>query len=231
MDHFKRIYQENADKYHQMIAAEDTDGNLQKKLEEIVSFIGKRVLDIGSGTGRIPLIMVEKVGFIVCSDLNIPMLTEQCRHRNQTESKWSIVSADNFCLPYRDECADIVTAGWTIGHFIGWYPKDWNERVGLVLREMERVLEPGGVLIIMETMTTGSNKPAPPNKGLAEYYSWLENDWGYQRSVIQTDYQFESVDDAVKLTEFFFGHELSVLIRENQWARLPEWTGIWYKKL
>ena len=44
-----------------------------------------------------------------------------------------------------------------------------------------------------------------------------------------TDYQFASVDEAVARTEFFFGPEMSARIREQGWARLPEWTGVWSK--
>ena len=79
----------------------------------------------------------------------------------------------------------------------------------------------------METMTTGSLTPAPPTPALAEYYAWLENEWGFQRQVIATDYQFASVEQAVEYTAFFFGEELARQIRANGWARLPEWTGVW----
>jgi hypothetical protein len=92
---------------------------------------------------------------------------------------------------------------------------------------MHRVTALGGALIILETLTTGSLTPAPPSEGLAEYYAWLESEWGFARQTISTDYQFASVDEAVAYTEFFFGSELSDRIRECGWARLPEWTGVW----
>ena len=68
-----------------------------------------------------------------------------------------------------------------------------------------------------------------PNAELAEYYDWLEQNWGFRRQTIQTDYHFASVDEAVARTEFFFGPELAARIRELGWARLPEWTGLWSK--
>jgi len=81
----------------------------------------------------------------------------------------------------------------------------------------------------METLTTGGLRPAPPTEGLAEYYAWLENAWGFARQAIRTDYEFASVEEAVARTEFFFGAELTEQIRANGWARLPEWTGVWSK--
>jgi hypothetical protein len=93
---------------------------------------------------------------------------------------------------------------------------------------MRRVTIKGGVLIILETLGTGKLEPAPPVIELAEYYTWLEEVWNFERqAVIRTDYQFANSEQAVRLTEFFFGPELSTLIRNNGWSRLPEWTGLW----
>ena len=55
MDHFQRIYASQASAYHQMIAAEDADGELRAVLAEFAPRPGERLLDLGSGTGRIPL--------------------------------------------------------------------------------------------------------------------------------------------------------------------------------
>jgi hypothetical protein len=95
---------------------------------------------------------------------------------------------------------------------------------------MLRALKPNGALIIIETLTTGSTTPAPPTQGLANYYARLENQWGFSRQQIQTDYQFQDLEEAMELSEFFFGAELAVKVRQNNWIRLPEWTGVWWKK-
>jgi hypothetical protein len=100
-----------------------------------------------------------------------------------------------------------------------------------VLEEMHRLAAPGGALIIMETLGTGSLTPAPPTEALGHYYAWLENDWGFSRQEIRTDYQFASVEEAVAKTKFFFGPELAQRIRQNGWSRLPEWTGVWGKQI
>jgi len=134
-------------------------------------------------------------------------------------------------LPFPSAWAQVVTAGWAIGHLRGWHADEWQTQIGRVLQEMRRVVAPGGVVIIMETLTTGALTPAPPTPGLAEYYAWLENEWGFVRETISTDYQFASVDEAAARSEFFFGPELAEKIRANGWARVPEWTGVWNKQL
>ena len=97
------------------------------------------------------------------------------------------------------------------------------------MSEMLRVLKPGGALIIIETLTTGSTIPASPTKGLARYYDWLETHWGFTRQEISTDYQFADIDEAAELAAFFFGEDLADKVRANHWVRLPEWTGVWGK--
>ena len=231
MDHFIQIYKSQADAYHRAIAAEDVDGNLLPALGNITDLRGTHVLDLGTGTGRLPILLNGLAAQIIGLDLHWNMLQENHRQRRLNTGQWSLVTGDMRVLPFPTVSFDIVMAGWAIGHFTGWYPTDWQKQIGRVLNEMHRVVKPGGAIILLETLTTGSLIPVPPSPGLAAYYQWLENAWGFTRQEIRTDYQFASVEEAVAHTEFFFGPQLSQAIRANHWARLPEWTGIWGKRV
>jgi ubiquinone/menaquinone biosynthesis C-methylase UbiE len=230
-DHFVEIYSGRAADYHRMMLAEDVDGQLLSALRVVAPAAGKRVLDLGSGTGRLPLLLADEAASFVALDLHAAMLREQQAQQQAAGGNWGLVQGDMRQLPFPAGSADIVLAGWAIGHLRGWYADDWETQIGRVLREMERVSPPDGALVIMETLTTGSLTPAPPTAGLAEYYAWLENEWGFKRQTIATDYVFESVEAAAAQTEFFFGADLARLIRQNGWARLPEWTGMWSKRV
>jgi SAM-dependent methyltransferase len=229
MDHFVKIYTQRAAAYHRMIVPEDVDGNLVPTLERIAPFAGKRVLDLGTGTGRLPLLVGHRTKQIVGLDLHEDMLREHLTQKEQRSGLWGVVQGDMRRLPFPTNWADVVTAGWAIGHFTGWYGDKWPPQIGTVLEEMHRVVAPAGALIIIETLTTGGLEPAPPTRALADYYRLLENDWGFTRQQIRTDFQFGSVDEAVARTEFFFGSELARTVRDKAWARLPEWTGVWGK--
>jgi ubiquinone/menaquinone biosynthesis C-methylase UbiE len=242
VDHFRYIYTHNAQEYHQMIAPEDTDGNLLPALLRVDPLAGERILDLGGGTGRIPLLLAPLNPQIVSLDLHRAMLLEQSRQRALARQRsltrqralasgaWSLVQADMRWLPIQTGWAGVVIAGWAVGHMRSWYWQDWQEQIGRVLAEMQRAVRPGGALIILETLTTGSLLPAPPTIELAEYYAWLEKQWGFTRDTIATDFQFESIDQAVEYTQFFFGPKLAAEIRSNGWSRLPEWTGVWSKR-
>jgi ubiquinone/menaquinone biosynthesis C-methylase UbiE len=229
MDHFIEIYSSRADSYHTMIEPEDVDGNLLPALKRVTPLAGKRILDLGSGTGRLPLLLAQGAAQMVCLDLHGAMAAEQWRQRQARGGQWGLLQADMRLLPLASAAFEVVLAGWAMGHFVGWYGSAWQTEMSRVLREVDRVLVPGGAVIIIETLSTGSLTPAAPTEGLARYYNWLEKEWGFARQQVQTDYQFASVEEAVAKTEFFFGSELADLVHANNWARLPEWTGVWGK--
>lgn len=231
MDHFRHIYTTQAAAYHRLIAAEDVDQNLTKTLKALATFGGKRVLDLGTGTGRLPLLFAHEAQTWVGVDLHWDMVRENATQRQAQPGQWSLAQADMRALPLPARWAEVVTAGWALGHFVGWYGADWQTEATRVLQEMTRVAAPGGTILILETLGTGSLTPAPPHAGLAQYYAWLETTWGFTRHTVATDYQFTDVAEAVQVTEFFFGAELAAKIRANGWARVPEWTGVWVKVL
>lgn len=230
IDHFREIYQTQADAYHRMISSEDVDGNILPALEKITLLEGKDILDLGSGTGRLSILLHETVRSIHALDIHFPMLEENRTQRAAVGESWEIIQGDMQDLPAAAGSYDIVIAGWAIGHLRFWFDTNWRDIIGRVVSEMARVTRPGGTLIILETLGTGFNSPTPPAPELAEYYYWLEAKNGFSRSEIQTDYLFIDIDQAVESTEFFFGKDLSRQIIEKKWRRLPEWTGIWAKK-
>ena len=228
-DHFRNIYSSRASDYHRLIAPEDADGHLARTLRRLIP-PGQRILDLGTGTGRLPLLLARDAKQMVGLDLHGDMLRENAAQRSLSIAHWSLVQGDMRALPFPTAWAQVVTAGWAIGHLRGWHPDDWQTQISRVLKEMRRIAAPGGVIVILETLTTGSLTPAPPTEGLAQYYAWLESEWGFTRETLSTDYQFANVDEAVERSEFFFGAEMAEKIRANGWARLPEWTGIWSKR-
>ena len=171
MNHFINIYTNHAATYHQMIAPEDVEGNLLPAIERVTPVKGKRVLDLGTGTGRLPLLFASQTRQMVGLDLHAAMLQEQQKQRAQQRGIWGLVQGEMRFLPFPSGWAEVVTAGWAIGHFTGWYADTWQIQAGRVLREMHRLAAPQGVLVIIETLTTGSLTPVPPNETLAQYYT------------------------------------------------------------
>lgn len=239
MTDFKQIYAAQAARYEQMVAREDYEGHILPALGGIRPFTHQTVIELGAGTGRLTRLLAPHVRRIIALDIS-PHMLDVAREKldlagfhatgdRQPARSVELVAADNRHLPIAGQTADIAIAGWSLGHFVGWYAADWRVQIGQALAEMRRVLRPGGVIIILETLGTGRETPQPPHEGLAAYYAWLENENGFSHTWIRTDYRFASVDEADALTRFFFGDNLADRIRRDNLTILPECTGIWWR--
>lgn len=231
MPTFADIYALHADAYHALIEREDYRGHLLPALARIAPLEGARVVEFGAGTGRLTRLLAPLAQRIRAYDASAPMLrVAAAQLRVSGVANWELGVADNKRLPVEAGAADIALAGWTFGHALDWFADAWRDEVGASVDEMARVLRPGGTAIIIETMTTGSETPGPPSEGLATYYRWLETERGFSSTTIRTDYRFESLEEADRLTRFFFGDELADRVRRENWVILPESTGIWWRQ-
>jgi ubiquinone/menaquinone biosynthesis C-methylase UbiE len=164
---------------------------------------------------------------LLAFDVHLAMLRQHQLERRRVGGQWCVARADALSLPVRSVSADLAVAAWVFGHFVGWYPGDWQARIDRALDEMRRVLKPDGKLVIVETLTTGAYSPAPPTRELAEYYDWLGARHGFECDCIRTDYQFSDASEAKARLGFFFGEALSDKVTQHGWRRVPEWTGVW----
>ncbi len=187
------------------------------------------VVELGAGTGRLTCLLAPLVNTIQAFDAARPMLNVAAAKLARIGLRnGSVKVADNRRLPLPNRVADVSIAGWSLGHFTGWYAATWRDEIGRALAEMKRVLRPGGTAIILETLGTGSETPHPPTPDLAAYYAWLEQTYGFTATWLRTDFQFASLVEAADLSRFFFGDELARRVVEQNWVILPECTGLWW---
>lgn len=236
MEHAE-IYARHAAEYDELVRAEDCDGNLLPAIAELCPLEGAKVVEVGAGTGRIARQLAPRLRRYVGTDREEAMLAIARAHFTALaergalpeELDWTFTRCDARELTVASGWADLAIAGWVFGHLREWMPEGWQDEVGKALAELRRVLRPGGTALIIETLGTGATEPAPPTEGLAEYYAWLEAQ-GFIRTAIRTDYQFNSVGEAARVTGFFFGEAFAARVRQQGWARIPECTGLWSRR-
>lgn len=106
----------------------------------------KRILDAGCGNGRYTkniLRWADGDAFITGFDLSQSMLRRARRHLKNP--RVSFLAADVTRLPYPDGWFDCVVCGWMLEHLPDPAPG---------LRELARVLQPGGKMLLMVTEDT-----------------------------------------------------------------------------
>lgn len=102
---------------------------------------GKKILDIGCGTGRLSSALSKAGAIVTGIDINKEFIS-YCSHRfKRSNTKFKLGDARN--LPFKDSAFDIVLYAW--GENLG-------EDTSKALRESKRVLKPKGKIILIDEM-------------------------------------------------------------------------------
>jgi demethylmenaquinone methyltransferase / 2-methoxy-6-polyprenyl-1,4-benzoquinol methylase len=122
---------------------------------------GQQVLDIAGGTGDLALAFAPKVGAsgrVVHTDINEAMLLEGRNRLLDAGVNLPTLVCDAEHLPFADAHFDVVTVAFGLRNMTH---KD------AALREMNRVLKPGGKLLVLEF-----SKVARPLEKIYDWYSF-----------------------------------------------------------
>ncbi|WP_130835812.1 class I SAM-dependent methyltransferase [[Erwinia] mediterraneensis] len=105
------------------------------------------VLDVGCGAGHVSFLAAGKVAQVTAYDLSDKMLTV-VREAAAARGLTNITTCQGYAekLPFADASFDVVISRYSAHH--------WHD-VGLALREIRRVLKPGGRFILMDIASTG----------------------------------------------------------------------------
>ncbi len=136
-----------------------------------------QALAVGERGGGLSLWLAAKGFEVVCTDLHpFPPTTRALHERCAVAHRITYEQADVKELPYRDGIFDVVTWKSVIGALGS------KEEQALAIREMHRVLKPGGVLLFAEN-TLGT----PLHRALRKHFVAWENYWRYLHPVHDRD--------------------------------------------
>jgi len=229
-DQQREIYQSDAERYEALVSREDYQGNIPRALDEMINADGLDIVDLGAGTGRLTMLLAPRARFISSFDISDHMLdVTRSKLTTLDMNNWHVEVADHRSVPLADDSVDLVVSGWSVSYLAVWNPDSWRAELEKWLEEMKRILRPNSYIVLFESLGTGNESPIRlPH--LESYYPWLD-EMGFQNKWIRTDYQFESLDEAVELAGFFFGEEMAEQVRAGRNVILPECTGVWWKKI
>jgi len=229
MPEMYEIYEKHLSQYHELICAEDYQGNLWPALQKAIDWRNLAVIEGGVGTGRLTSLYIEQVASSVCCDRSQPMLDFAEKLHSGYKNKLRFVRANNEDLPALDGRFDLFIEGWSFGHSISDCANmgEVDSMTSLLVHNAAKNIVPSGLVIIVETLGTNVDSPTIPNKNLGRFYTALEQQHGFEATAIRTDYRFESNAEASRIMGFFFGETMSQSVLERKSQIIPEWTGIW----
>lgn len=147
--HHNAVDRQFADKANAYLSsAVHAQGNDLKRLAHLLS--GEdfaSVLDLGCGAGHASFAVAAQVNDVVAYDLSEKMLAvvkQAASDKGLTNLSTAQGVAES--LPFEDESFDIVISRYSAHH---WYD------VGKALREVKRVLKPGGRAIFIDVVSPG----------------------------------------------------------------------------
>lgn len=112
-----------------------------RNLSAITDLKGKKILEIGAGTGRDSFPLVERGAEVVQLDYAENSLRILKKLADEYRIHVAIVGGDAFRLPFRDNSFDIVFHQGLLEHFR-------KPQADALLKENVRVLKPGGLLLV-----------------------------------------------------------------------------------
>lgn len=121
--------------------------DLQRLAERLSAFPQACVLDMGCGAGHASFTAAQNVEKVVAYDLSAQML-EVVAQAAKEKGLDNILTRQGYAesLPFEDSTFDLVISRYSAHH--------WHD-VGRALREVNRVLKPGGGVIVMDVMSPG----------------------------------------------------------------------------
>jgi ubiquinone/menaquinone biosynthesis C-methylase UbiE len=173
------LYAQRYDRIKQFTDANESLYLARPVLDVIRHVRAPLVLDVATGTGRLPLVLLEQPVFqgrIVGIDLSRKMLAVAAGKLKDYPNRVSLLHNPAEYLPFPDDTFDLVTCLEAL---------EFMMHPHVVLHEMVRVLRPGGLLVI--TNRQGRHAWLMPGKvqSHAQLVRFLSDDLGLIRVELQ----------------------------------------------
>jgi SAM-dependent methyltransferase len=226
MPTMQEIYLSHSFEYDELVNHEDYKGHLTQYLLDNFDFKGKSVLEFGAGTGRMTKIYGTQAANIQIFDRSEHMLEKAKINLTPLNVPLSFSLSDNLLIDNLNVTGDLIIQGWSFGHTVTENPPE-EETVDRLVSACIKRLNPGGTIILVESLGTGREEPGAPTESLARFHKRLENTHSFHKKVLSTDYHFSSNEEAERITGYFFGENFRKNLTFAVSGVVKEYTGVW----
>ena len=170
-------------------AAMDRPGRVIAALDELLPRNGL-VLDVGAGDGFTAARLANRSRQVVALE------PAEGMRRPERALLWLGGEAER--LPLRPSSVEAAYSTWAY-----FFSRNWDPTPGL--RELDRVVKPGGVLAIVDNLGDDEFTALAPDPIALTADPEFWEDRGFDCTVIDTYFEFDSPSDAEELLTLYFG--------------------------
>lgn len=204
LNQYSQYYYKYSSIYDQLSYAEDFPGKIINFL--IPCIRGKKVLDLGCGTGKYLKIFSPYAQHITGLDLSNYQLI-LAKEKTAGLKNISLINCDAEKMKFENNSFDVILSCWVLGTI-----KDIPARTGIIKNVM-RILKPGGIIFLIENDTdsefeTIRGRTNDPLSRTFSYNNWIMTEMGFDIAKrINTYFKFEDLNHASFVTGKIWGNE------------------------
>lgn len=185
--------------------AVDPDGAIWAAMRRVADWTGRRVLDLGCGTGYHLPVLAERARDVVGVEPHLPLARlAAARVGEHGPGHVAVVAGTAQQLPLADHSVDVVHARWAYFFGPGCEPG---------LRELDRVVAPGGTAFVIDNDATRSTFGSWFRRGWPEFDPVaVERFWrrqGWTRTPVDMVWRFGDRADLESVVRIEFPPELA----------------------
>lgn len=208
LSELSKSYYSEADIYETFSRNEDHPHRIYDELLPLIK--NRRVLDLGCGNGKYIDLFYQDATFIIGVDKSSDQI-----NRIQSRPNVSLYCADAQQIPLQTNYVDVILSCWMLGTILD------SEKQNKVLKEMKRVLQPNGKIILVENDEGGEfeelrGRSPDPLKRTFNYNQWLLNNGFKVHKKIETYFQFNHSEQANFIFESIWKDKMTRKIKKAQ---------------
>lgn len=216
---------EHPDVYELENSGVDPDGAIWAAMREVAGWTGRRVLDLGCGSGYHLPYLAREAAFVVGVEPHPPLVARAQARVAGLGGRVEVRTGAAQALPVPDDSIDVVHARWAYFFGAGCEPG---------LAEVERVLAPGGTAFVVDNDATRSTFGAWFRRAWPDYDpSAVERFWrrqGYGVTRVDMRWQFATRPDFEAVVRIEFSQEMADrILAEHAGSAVDYAVNLWHR--
>lgn len=207
-----------------MAQAIDPEERIPAAMQALAPIHEREMLDIGAGVGDRTLLYARLASQVYALEPDPTALSLlRGRVRSSGAGNVTVLPANVEAIPLDENSVDVAYATWSYFFGPGSEPG---------LREVERVLRPGGDLIVVQNYGhDGLSKVWTPREAECEQWpTWFEGQ-GFSCTVVDTVWRFQTVDEATTVLEFLWGQPAGDAVRANGQTEFGYKVAVYHRRV